>query len=135
MLIIHNAQFDVLFLNHELSLINRNKLQQSVLDTLIISRELFTGKPCNLDAVCRRLNIDNSMRSFHGALLDAQILSKVYLSLLNLKKGQRTLDVLMDDTNSIENNKKNIKIKRNPITTAMVTKEELNLHNNFWSNY
>jgi DNA polymerase-3 subunit epsilon len=134
-LIIHNAQFDVLFLNHELSLIKREKIQQSVLDTLVVSRELFAGKPCNLDAVCRRLNIDNSMRSFHGALLDAQILSKVYLGLLSLKKGQRTLDVLMEDQMEIEDSKKNIKIKRNLLTTSIISTEEMDGHKNFWSNH
>ena len=84
-LIIHNASFDVGFINHELKLLNTNngKVDEfcSVLDTLAMARKLHPGQKNNLDALCKRYEIDNSQRSLHGALLDAEILAEVYLSM------------------------------------------------------
>ena len=84
-LIIHNAPFDVGFINHELNLLNtdRGKVDEfcSVLDTLAMARRLHPGQKNNLDALCKRYEIDNSQRTLHGALLDAEILADVYLSM------------------------------------------------------
>jgi DNA polymerase-3 subunit epsilon len=129
-LIIHNAKFDVPFINHELKLIGKNILNNVVLDTLLVSRELFPGKPCSLDAVCRRLNIDNGMRSFHGALLDAQILSKVYLMLLKLRKNQATIDVFFQEDIVLESN--NYIMKRSLITNQLIEKESWAIHEEFF---
>lgn len=83
-LIIHNAPFDVGFLDHELSLCGREESVASVcqvLDTLVLARERHPGQKNSLDALCRRYEIDNSGRTLHGALLDAQLLAEVYLAM------------------------------------------------------
>ena len=93
-IIIHNAPFDVGFLNHELALIGRPRFKElvlSVTDTLVMAKEMFPGKRNSLDALCARLGVDNSGRTLHGALLDAELLADVYI---NLTRGQEVL--LMD---------------------------------------
>ena len=81
-LVIHNASFDMRFLNYELAVAKREKLKFSrTIDTLRIAREKFLGSPASLDALCRRFKIDNSNRTFHGALLDSELLADVYLEL------------------------------------------------------
>jgi len=82
-MIIHNASFDMKFLNAELGWLNRKALPMSqALDTLAIARRKFPGSPASLDALCRRFGIDNSNRVLHGALLDSEILAEVYLELI-----------------------------------------------------
>ncbi|MEK6593308.1 MAG: DNA polymerase III subunit epsilon [Pseudomonadota bacterium] len=90
-LIIHNAPFDIAFLNHELSLLDLKPITEycpGVVDTLRLARELHPGKRNNLNALCERYQIDNSARTLHGALLDAQLLAEVYLS---MTRGQDSL--------------------------------------------
>lgn len=82
-LVIHNAEFDMRFLNYELKLVGHSPLAWSrALDTAAMARRKFPGSPANLDALCRRFGIDNSNRTFHGALLDSELLAEVYLELL-----------------------------------------------------
>jgi DNA polymerase-3 subunit epsilon len=82
-MVIHNAAFDLKFLNSELKGVGHKGLAgRKVVDTLMIARKKFPGSPANLDALCRRFNIDNSARTLHGALLDSEILAEVYLELL-----------------------------------------------------
>ena len=80
-LVIHNAEFDMRFLNYELKTVGFPALKNPVLDTLALCRERFPGSPASLDALCRRFGIDNSGRELHGALLDSQLLAEVYLEL------------------------------------------------------
>jgi DNA polymerase-3 subunit epsilon len=92
-LIIHNAAFDIGFLNHEMTLLQAQQHQPleeicSVLDTLLLARQKHPGQKNNLDALCKRYDIDNSQRSLHGALLDARILADVYLAMTG---GQTSL--------------------------------------------
>lgn len=90
-LIIHNAPFDVGFINHELGLINLKTLDNYcslVTDTLKLAKEFHPGKRNNLDALCERYSIDNSRRTLHGALLDAELLAEVYLA---MTRGQESL--------------------------------------------
>jgi DNA polymerase III subunit epsilon len=90
-LIIHNAPFDLGFLNKELSLLGRPPLKDfvsGVIDTLVLAKEMFPGKRNSLDALCARLEVDNSGRSLHGALLDAELLADVYI---NMTRGQDAL--------------------------------------------
>jgi DNA polymerase-3 subunit epsilon len=90
-LVIHNAAFDVGFINAELRRVNRPPLAQtvaSVLDTWQLAKELFPGKANSLNALCRRLEVDNSSRTFHGALLDSELLAEVYV---RLTRGQHSL--------------------------------------------
>ena len=100
-LIIHNAPFDVGFLNHELNMLNRkdDSVDQicTILDTLVLARKMHPGQKNNLDALCKRYDIDNSQRDLHGALLDAEILAETYLAMTG---GQTTLSLggLDDDT-------------------------------------
>jgi len=82
-LVIHNAQFDMKFLNSELTIAGFKILpMKRSLDTLTMARKKFPGQPANLDSLCRRFKVDNSGRDFHGALLDAELLSEVYLELI-----------------------------------------------------
>lgn len=90
-LIIHNAPFDLGFLNKELELANRPPIRQcvsGVIDTLVMAKEMFPGKRNSLDSLCDRLEVDNSGRTLHGALLDAELLADVYI---NLTRGQEAL--------------------------------------------
>ena len=82
-LVIHNAAFDMKFLNAELRWLNKRQLPwEQAIDTLAIARKKFPGSPASLDALCRRFNIDNTARTLHGALLDSEILAEVYLELI-----------------------------------------------------
>jgi DNA polymerase-3 subunit epsilon len=95
-LLIHNAPFDVAFLNAELALLGRPKLDAvcTVSCTLAMARELHPGKKNNLNALCERYAVDHSTRTLHGALLDAQLLADVWLA---MTRGQETLDMMMSD--------------------------------------
>ena len=81
-LVIHNAQFDLGFLNAELARLDKPALTNDVVDTVALARKKFPGAQANLDALCRRFGIDNSAREKHGALLDAELLAEVYLELM-----------------------------------------------------
>jgi len=104
-LIIHNAAFDVGFLNKELELIGRPGIRGvvgSVTDTLVMAKEMFPGKRNSLDALCDRLEVDNSGRTLHGALLDAELLADVYI---NMTRGQDALIIdsgPSNDTGALE---------------------------------
>lgn len=90
-LVIHNAPFDIGFLNSELTLLKRplmSKYCPEVLDTLKLAKDLHPGQKNNLDALCRRYDVDNANRTFHGALLDAELLAAVYLG---MTRGQESL--------------------------------------------
>ncbi|QJC33215.1 DNA polymerase III subunit epsilon [Enterobacteriaceae endosymbiont of Donacia clavipes] len=103
-LIIHNAQFDINFLNYELSLLKNNlpKIENicKIKDTLKIARNLFPGKRNSLNSLCSRFNLDNSKRYLHGALLDAKILAKIFL-LMTTKQNTFKLELLKVKNNNI----------------------------------
>lgn len=91
-LVIHNAAFDMKFLNAELALLKKSQLPwDQAIDTLTMARKKFPGSPSSLDALCRRFGIDNSSRTLHGALLDSEILAEVYLELIGGKQPGLTL--------------------------------------------
>ena len=85
-LIIHNAEFDLGHLNNELSLLGKNKINNEVVDTLILARDKFPGSLVSLDALCKRYRVDNSKRTNHTALIDCDLLAKVYINLIDQKE-------------------------------------------------
>jgi len=126
-ILIHNAPFDTGFLNRELALIGRPRfrdLVQCVTDTLVMAKEMFPGKRNSLDALCARLDVDNSGRTLHGALLDAQLLAEVYV---NLTRGQEAL--LMDrGSEPAETNVKQIDLRGFELPLLMANAQELAAH-------
>ena len=97
-LIIHNAEFDLSHLNNELALLGKKKIERTnVIDTLALARDKFPGSGISLDALCRRFRIDNSKRVQHTALIDCELLSKVYINLLDQKEP--TLDFSIESKN------------------------------------
>ena len=85
-LIIHNAEFDLGHLNHELKLVGKDKIKNEVVDTLALARDKFPGSSISLDALCKRYKIDNSKRTQHTALVDCDLLAKVYINLTDQKE-------------------------------------------------
>ena len=85
-LIIHNADFDLSHLNNELSILGKKKLDNEIIDTLILARDKFPGSPVSLDALCKRYRVDNSIRTQHTALIDCDLLAKVYINLIDQKE-------------------------------------------------
>ncbi len=95
-LVIHNAEFDIGHINHELNLLGKNKIKEEVVDTLKLARDKFPGSGTSLDALCKKYNIDNSKREKHNAVIDCELLSKVYINLLGQKEP--TLQLSVDQT-------------------------------------
>ena len=85
-LIIHNAEFDLAHLNNELKLFGKNQIDNEIIDTLALARDKFPGSPVSLDALCKRFRIDNSKRKQHTALIDCELLAKVYINLIDQKE-------------------------------------------------
>ena len=85
-LIIHNAEFDITHLDNELSLCDEKKISNKIVDTLVLARDKFPGSQVSLDALCKRYRIDNSQRIKHNALLDCDLLAKVYINLIDQKE-------------------------------------------------
>ena len=102
-LVIHNAAFDMKFLNAELSWVNRGSIPfDRAIDTLALARRRFPGSPASLDALCRRFGIDNSSRTLHGALLDSEILAEVYIELIGGKQPDFALSVTQGKSDAEE---------------------------------
>ena len=100
-LIIHIAEFDLGHLNQELKLVGKEKIKNKVVDTLVLAREKFPGSSISLDALCRRYKIDNSKRTQHTALIDCDLLAKVYINLIDQKEPTldfNNLDLLVNET-------------------------------------
>ena len=106
-LIIHNAEFDLSHLNNELAILGKKKLNNEIVDTLVLSRDKFPGSPVSLDALCKRYRVDNSRRTQHTALIDCDLLAKVYINLIDQKEP--TLNFQSDEkkTSLISNESKN----------------------------
>ena len=85
-LIIHNAEFDLAHLNNELQLLGKDKIDNEIVDTLVLAREKFPGSQISLDALCKRFRIDNSRRVTHTALIDCDLLAKIYINLIDQKE-------------------------------------------------
>ena len=85
-LVIHNAEFDLSHLNNELSILGKKKISNEIIDTLTLARDKFPGSPVSLDALCKRYRVDNSKRTQHTALIDCDLLAKVYINLIDQKE-------------------------------------------------
>ena len=129
-IIIHNAAFDLSFLNYELKLINKQKIEKNtIIDTLEIARQKFPGVQNSLDALCKRFHIDNKKREKHNALLDCQLLKEVYINLLDQKEPKLNLesagvfDIQFKNNDKTQNNELRKIIKP--------SNEELDLHKEY----
>jgi len=129
-IIIHNAAFDLSFLNHELGLVNKKKIEKkSTIDTLEIARQKYPGSQNSLDALCKRLNIDNSKRDKHSALMDCELLKEVYINLIDQKEPKLNLE--NEDGFNIKI-KNNINISKNALRKIIKpTTEEIKLHDEY----
>ena len=125
-LIIHNAEFDLSHLNNELSLLGIDKIDNEVIDTLILAREKFPGSQVSLDALCKRFRIDNSRRVTHTALIDCDLLSKVYINLIDQKEP--TLNFQNQNEQTSKELKKQVSYYKKIIKPST---EELNKHNQY----
>ncbi|KON79622.1 DNA polymerase III subunit epsilon [Azoarcus sp. PA01] len=127
-LIIHNANFDVGFLNHELSRLGRGKLDSlcaGVVDTLKMAKEQNPGKKASLDALCDRHQIDNASRTLHGALLDAELLAEVYLA---MTRGQESLIMALEEPVPGSAEAGGVLVDRPPLKVLRASGEELAEH-------
>ena len=112
-LVIHNAKFDIGFLNNELNLLNKPIINiEKTIDTVMLARKIIPGAAASLDALCKRFNIDLSRREKHGALLDAQLLAEVYLELTGGRQSSLELNSFKEKTNKINQNEISLKKER-----------------------
>ena len=125
-LIIHNAEFDLGHLNNELAILGKKKLDNEIVDTLILARDKFPGSPVSLDALCKRYRIDNSKRTQHTALIDCDLLAKVYINLIDQKEP--TLNFQNEETKLNKKNNITIDYFKKVITP---TDEELKKHKEY----
>ena len=127
-IIIHNAPFDVSFLNKELELVGRPPIKtvvSEVTDTLVMAKEMFPGKRNSLDALCGRLYVDNSGRTLHGALLDAELLADVYI---NMTRGQDALLIDMGTTEEVRTDVVIVDLTRFELPILVASEQELAEH-------
>ena len=125
-LIIHNAEFDLGHLNNELDILGKDKLNNEVVDTLILARDKFPGSPASLDALCKRYRIDNSKRIQHTALIDCDLLAKVYVNLIDQKEP--TLNFQSQDQEIKNRNDLNVAYYKKIITP---TENEIEKHKEY----
>ena len=104
-LIIHNAEFDLSHLNNELKIIGKNKIDNEVLDTLSLARNKFPGSQISLDALCKKYRIDNSKRAQHTALIDCDLLAKVYINLIDQKEPTLDFKNIEEDVSKLSSGK------------------------------
>ena len=102
-IIIHNAEFDLAHLNNELVLFGKSKIKNEVIDTLLLARNKYPGSQVSLDALCKRFSIDNSKRVTHTALIDCDLLSKVYINLIDQKEPKLDFQNLEQENLNIKN--------------------------------
>ena len=131
-LVIHNAQFDLSHLNNELALLGKEKLNnENVVDTLALARDKFPGSPISLDALCKRYRVDNSKRTQHTALIDCDLLAKVYINLLDQKEP--TLNFKNEDNEKVIINSNDVNQYYKKVIKP--SEAELNLHKEYLKNH
>ena len=125
-LIIHNAAFDLAHLNHELEIIGKDKINNQIIDTLSLARDKFPGSSISLDALCKKYRIDNSKRVQHTALIDCDLLAKVYINLIDQKEPTLYFQKKGEQSEVLESGKV-LYFKK----IIKPTQEELNKHKEF----
>ena len=125
-LIIHNAEFDLSHLNNELKLLGKDKIENEIVDTLTLARNKYPGSQVSLDALCKKFRIDNSKRVTHTALIDCDLLTKVYINLIDQKEPK--LNFQSDNLQNKNNNNLNISYFKKVIKPS---NEELKKHNEY----
>lgn len=132
-LVIHNAAFDIKFLNAELKWVKKSPIPwEQAIDTLAIARRRFPGSPASLDALCRRFNIDNTSRTLHGALLDSEILAEVYLELVGGKQPDFGLRMSQGSSSGDHGSPEAWRPRPRPIALASrITDQEKAAHQDF----
>ena len=128
-LIIHNAEFDLGHLNNELSILGKKKINNEVVDTLTLARDKFPGSPVSLDALCKRYRVDNSNRAKHTALIDCDLLAKVYINLIDQKEP--TLNFQSQDNEIKENRNSSVAYFKKIVVP---TEDELKKHKDYLKN-
>ena len=128
-LIIHNAEFDLSHLNNELTILGKKKINNEIIDTLILARDKFPGSPVSLDALCKRYRVDNSRRTQHTALIDCDLLAKVYINLIDQKEP--TLNFQSGESNINENTNTSVDYFKKVVTP---TTNELKKHKEYLKN-
>ena len=128
-LIIHNADFDLGHLNNELAILGKKRIENEIVDTLILARDKFPGSPVSLDALCKRYRVDNSRRTQHTALVDCDLLAKVYINLIDQKEP--TLNFQSEEVTIKQKNNTNINYYKKIV---MPTDEELKKHREYLKN-
>ena len=129
-LIIHNAEFDLSHLNNELKIVGKDLIKNEIIDTVVLARDKFPGSSNSLDALCKRYRIDNSRRKKHTALIDCDLLSKVYINLIDQKEPKLNF--------SNERNENNLKVDTNILYYKKVVKttdKEKKEHKEYLNNY
>jgi len=130
-LVIHNAEFDLSHLNNELALLGKKKLiNENVVDTLALARDKFPGSPISLDALCKRYRVDNSKRTQHTALIDCDLLAKVYINLLDQKEP--TLNFKNEDNEKVIINSNDVNQYYKKVVKP--SEAELKLHKEYLKN-
>ena len=125
-LIIHNAEFDLSHLNNELKIAGKDNIKNEVIDTLVLARNKFPGSQISLDALCKRYRIDNSKRTQHTALIDCDLLAKVYINLIDQREP--TLDFKSEEKNLTENKDEKVLYYKKVVR---LSEEEKNQHSKF----
>ena len=126
-LIIHNAEFDLSHINNELKILGKKEINNDIIDTLILARDKFPGSSIKLDALCKRFRIDNSKRTQHTALIDCDLLTKVYINLIDQKEPKLNFQNF-DDEKEIKNNTENNLYYKKIVN---ISDAELNAHKQY----
>ena len=129
-LIIHNSEFDIAHLNHELSILGLKHLENEITDTLVLARDKFPGSSVSLDALCKRFRVDNSKRTQHNALIDCDLLAKVYINLIDQKEP--TLNLENEQISELNKLNSEISYFKKIITPS---KDEMSKHKEYLKNY
>ena len=129
-LIIHNAEFDINHLNNELNLLGKKKISNEIVDTLILARDKFPGAPVSLDALCKRFRINNSKRTQHTALIDCDLLAKVYINLIDQREPTLNFQNTSQEKNHV--NDLNIDYYKKVVSPSS---EEIKSHKEYLKQY